>query len=104
MKENSPDGDPLQNPFTEPFELEITDSLDLHSFRASEVRMVVNEYLEEVRKRGFKVVRIIHGKGIGVQREIVRKLLLEKEFVDSFKNADEFSGGGAGATIVKIKA
>ena len=104
MKENSPDGDPLQNPFTEPFKLEITDSLDLHSFRASEVRMVVNEYLEEVRKRGFKVVRIIHGKGIGVQREIVRKLLLEKDFVDSFKNADEFSGGGAGATIVKIKA
>jgi dsDNA-specific endonuclease/ATPase MutS2 len=88
----------------EPFEVEITDTLDLHSFRPEEVRAVVEEYLKEVRKRGFAVVRIIHGKGIGVQREMVRRILSEKDFVRSFSNADEFSGGGSGATVVKFTA
>lgn len=87
----------------EPFQVEITDTLDLHSFHPAEVRAVVNAYLDEVRKLRFGVVRIIHGKGIGVQREIVRKLLAEKDFVRSFKNADELSGGGSGATVVKLK-
>ena len=86
----------------EPVEIEITDSIDLHSFRPEEVKAVVVAYLEEARKRGFKVVRIIHGKGIGVQREIVRKVLADTEFVRSFKNADELSGGGSGATIAKL--
>jgi dsDNA-specific endonuclease/ATPase MutS2 len=87
----------------EPFEVEITDTLDLHSFRPEEVRAVVEEYLKEVRKLGLSVVRIIHGKGIGVQREMVRSVLAEKDFVKSFSNADEFSGGGSGATIVKFR-
>lgn len=86
----------------EPVEIEITDSIDLHSFRPEEVKAVVVAYLEEARKKGFKVVRIIHGKGIGVQREIVRKVLADTDFVRSFKNADEFSGGGSGATIAKL--
>ena len=90
-------------PFEEPFEIEITDTLDLHSFRPSEVKAVVEEYLAQVVGKGFTVVRIIHGKGIGVQREIVRSILKDKDFVRSFSNADEFSGGGAGATIVKLK-
>lgn len=92
-----------QNPFEEPFEVEITDSIDLHSFRPEEIRSVVESYMAEVRKSGFETVRIIHGKGIGVQREIVRKVLAELDFVKSFKNADEFSGGGSGATVVRIK-
>lgn len=92
-----------ENPFSEPVELEITDTLDLHSFQPREVRAVVEAYLEEVRKKGFETVRIIHGKGIGVQREIVRKLLSEKDYVKSFRNGDEFSGGGAGATVVRFK-
>ena len=91
-----------ENPFEEPFEIEITDTIDLHSFRPEEVRSVVESYLEEVREKGFETVRIIHGKGIGVQREIVRKILAEKDFVKSFKNGDEFSGGGSGATVVKL--
>jgi dsDNA-specific endonuclease/ATPase MutS2 len=95
--------DANENPFPEPVELEITDSLDLHSFQPAEVRRVTEAYLEEVRKRGFDTVRIIHGKGIGVQREIVRKLLSKTVFVESFRNGDEFSGGGAGATVVKIR-
>lgn len=90
----------LQDPFPEIVELEITDTIDLHSFKPQEVRAVVDAYLVEVRKKGFQTVRIIHGKGIGVQREIVRKLLTEKDFVKSFRNGDEFSGGGSGATVV----
>jgi dsDNA-specific endonuclease/ATPase MutS2 len=89
------------NPFPEPVEIEITDSLDLHSFAPRDIRAVVEAYLAEAHKKGFSVVRIIHGKGVGVQREIVRKTLSEMDFVESFKNAPEFSGSW-GATIVKL--
>lgn len=91
----------LFNPFPEPLELEITDSIDLHSFAPRDVKSVVENYLAEARKKGFTIVRIIHGKGIGVQREIVRKVLSETDFVKSFKTGDEFSGNW-GATIVKF--
>lgn len=93
----------LENPFPETVELEITDTIDLHSFQPREIQAVVEAYLEEVIKKGFKTVRIIHGKGIGVQREMVRKILSEKDYVVSFKNGDELSGGGSGATIVKLR-
>ena len=59
-------------------------------------------YLDEARKKGFSVVRIIHGKGIGVQREIVRGVLKETEFVKGFKSGDEF-GGGTGSTVVTFR-
>ena len=88
-----------ENPFPETVEIEITDSIDLHAFSPKEAKAVVEAYLDEARKKGFKIVRIIHGKGIGVQREMVRKLLAEKDFVKSFKSGDEFSGGW-GATVV----
>jgi dsDNA-specific endonuclease/ATPase MutS2 len=90
-----------EHPFPEPVELEITDSIDLHAFSPKDVKAVVLAYLEEARKKGFTIVRIIHGKGIGVQREMVRKILSETEFVKSFKTGDEFSGGW-GATVVKF--
>ena len=92
----------LENPFPEPFEIEITDSLDLHAFSPKDVKLVVEAYLEEAHKKGFCLVRVIHGKGVGIQREIVRKVLSETEFVKSFKNAPEFSGSW-GATIVEFK-
>ena len=91
----------LENPFSEPVEIEITDSIDLHSFQPRDVKSVVEAYLDEARKKGFRLVRIIHGKGIGVQREIVRKVLEEKDFVKKFKNADELSGNW-GATVVEF--
>lgn len=90
-----------QSPFPEIVELEITDSIDLHAFSPKDVKDVTIAYLDEARKKGFKVVRIVHGKGIGVQREIVRKVLAEADFVTSFKSGDEFSGGW-GATIVEL--
>ena len=92
----------MNSPFPEPVEIEITDSLDLHAFQPRDVRAVVEAYLEEARKKGFRIVRIIHGKGVGVQREIVRKVLSENSYVRSFKSGDEFSGGW-GATIVDLK-
>lgn len=91
----------LENPFPETVDLEITDSIDLHAFNPKDVKEVTIAYLGEARKKGFKVVRIVHGKGVGVQREIVRKVLGETDFVKSFKSGDEFSGGW-GATIVEI--
>lgn len=93
----------LFNPFPDPIELEITDSLDLHSFAPRDVKNAVQNYLLEAQKKGFKIVRIIHGKGIGVQREIVRQVLSETEFVKSFKTADEFSGSW-GATVVEFRS
>ena len=90
------------NPFPEPVEIEITDSIDLHAFRPKDVKKVVETYLAEARTKGFQYVRIIHGKGMGVQREMVRKLLSEKEFVKRFRSGDEFSGG-SGATVVEFK-
>ncbi|MFL6375443.1 MAG: Smr/MutS family protein [Pyrinomonadaceae bacterium] len=90
------------DPFDEPVEIPITDSLDLHSFSPKDIRNVVEAYLDEARKKGFKIVRIIHGKGVGVQREIVRNVLSETYFVKSFKNAPEFSGSW-GATIAELE-
>lgn len=90
-----------ENPFPEPVEIEIADSFDLHSFSPRDIRAVVEAYLTEAHKKGFATVRIIHGKGVGIQREIVRKVLSETDFVRSFKNAPEFSGSW-GATIVVL--
>jgi DNA-nicking Smr family endonuclease len=90
------------DPFPEPVEIEITDSLDLHSFSPRDIRAVVEAYLAEAHKKGFGIVRIVHGKGVGIQREIVRKVLSETDFVESFKNAPEFSGSW-GATIVRLQ-
>ena len=91
----------LENPFTEPFEIEITDTIDLHAFSPKEIKSLVENYLVEARKKGFRTVRIIHGKGIGVQREMVRKILSETDFVKSFKNAPEFSGNW-GSTVAEL--
>lgn len=85
----------------EPFEIDVTDSIDLHAFHPSEIRAVIEAYLAEAHRKGFTIVRIIHGKGIGVQREIVRKVLSETDFVVSFKSAVEFTAG-SGATIAKL--
>jgi dsDNA-specific endonuclease/ATPase MutS2 len=92
----------VTNPFPEPVEIEITDSFDLHSFSPKDVRSVVESYLSEARKMNFRAVKIIHGKGIGVQREIVRSVLEKTDFVKDFKNGAEFSGNW-GATIVSFK-
>ena len=82
-------------------EIPITDTLDLHPFRPAEVRDVAREYLLEAHARGFTQVRLIHGRGIGVQREGIRSLLSSLEFVIDFHDADA-SGGGWGSTVVLL--
>ncbi len=87
----------------EPFELPIEDTIDLHPFLPAEVRDVAREYLMAARERGFRQVRLIHGRGIGVQREIIQSLLRKLDFVEDFHDADG-SGGGWGATVVVLRA
>jgi len=65
----------------DPFEIPIEDVLDLHPFRPAEVKDVAREYLLEAHARGFRQVRLIHGRGIGVQRERMRSLLATLEHV-----------------------
>jgi len=89
------------NPFPEPVTIEITDVIDLHTIQPKDVKRVVEEYLEQVHQAGFRSVRIIHGKGIGVQREIVRSVLSETPFVDNWTDAPP-EAGGLGATIVRL--
>jgi dsDNA-specific endonuclease/ATPase MutS2 len=92
-----------ENPFPEPVEIEITDVFDLHTIPPRDVKRVVEEYLRLAREKGFKVVRIIHGKGIGVQRETVRSILARTDFVFDWTDAPP-EAGGIGATIVRLKA
>ncbi len=90
-----------EGPFSEPVDMEITDSLDLHAFRPRDVEAVVIAYLNEAHKKRIRIVRIIHGKGIGVQREIVRKILARTSFVKKFKTGDLLSGG-EGSTVAEL--
>ena len=89
------------DPFEEPIVIPITDVFDLHSVSPRDVGDAVEAYLEEANARGFKALRIIHGRGIGVQREMVRKILERTEFVADFKDAPA-EAGGWGATIVTL--
>jgi len=93
--------DDYLDPFPEPVEIEITDIFDLHTIPPREVKPVVEEYLREAHRKGFPVVRIIHGKGIGVQREIVRSILARTSFVADWTDAPP-DACGLGATIVRF--
>src|SRR5436309_10354330 len=89
-------------PFLEPVVIEITDVFDLHTIPPRQVKAVVEEYLREAHAKGLRVVRIIHGKGKGVQREIVRSVLSKTDFVLDWTDAPP-DAGGLGATIVRLK-
>ena len=91
------------NSESEPFEVPITDVFDLHPFAPRDVKAAVEAYLDEARTAGFRYVRIIHGRGIGVQRETVRKVLARTEFVEEYRDAP-MEAGGWGATIVTLKS
>lgn len=86
----------------DPVRIPITDIFDLHSIPPRDARAVVDEYLEEARRLGFKALRIIHGRGIGAQREMVRQVLASKDFVAAFSDAPA-EAGGWGATIVTLR-
>ena len=86
----------------EPVWIPVDGVLDLHTFRPNETADVVEEYLLVCLEKKISQVRVIHGKGKGVQREIVHSLLSRLDFVSSFKGAEE-TAGGWGATIVTLK-
>ena len=82
-------------------ELPITDTLDLHTFLPREVANVVRDYLDAAWEKGLRELRIVHGRGIGVQREIVRKILERDPRVRAFHDAPP-EAGGWGATLVSL--
>jgi dsDNA-specific endonuclease/ATPase MutS2 len=86
----------------EPIRIPITDVFDLHSVPLRDVRPIVEEYLAEAHRLGFKALRIIHGRGIGVQRELVRSVLAQTPYVASYSDAP-LEAGGWGATIVTLR-
>lgn len=93
--EPSPDGD-------EPIVLPIEDSIDLHPFPPADIPAVVSDYLDAAHDRGLREVRLIHGRGIGVQRERVRSLLSRHPLVHSYHDAPPESGGW-GATVAQLE-
>jgi DNA-nicking Smr family endonuclease len=91
-----------ESPFIEPVVLPVEDFIDLHPFAPKDIPSVVEEYLEQCRQAGLKELRIIHGRGTGVQRNIVRSILQIHPLVLSFQDAPS-EAGGWGATVVILK-
>ena len=89
------------SPFPDPVVLPLEDVLDLHPFAPNEIRSVVEEYLSQCREAGFSSVRLIHGKGKGIQRESIRALLARLPFVKIFHDAPP-GAGGWGATLIEL--
>jgi dsDNA-specific endonuclease/ATPase MutS2 len=92
---------PDEDPFDEPIVMEIRDVIDLHAIPPKQVKAVVEEYLLEARARRFPYVRIIHGKGIGAQRAMIRKILDRTSFITRYYDAPP-EAGGLGATIAEL--
>jgi dsDNA-specific endonuclease/ATPase MutS2 len=94
-----PDDD---SPFPDPVTIAIREWIDLHYFRPAEIGQVVEAYLEAAVAAGFRQVRLIHGRGRGVQRGRVQRLLVRSPHVERFADApgDE---GGWGATIAWLR-
>jgi dsDNA-specific endonuclease/ATPase MutS2 len=82
-----------------PVVVPLTDELDLHAFAPREVAEIVRDWLADCAEAGFASVRIVHGKGIGQQREIVRKVLESHPEVASFRQ----DAGNWGATVVELR-
>ena len=82
--------------------LPIEDSLDLHAFAPRDIPDLVREYIAECVQRGFREVRVIHGRGTGTQRTIVRSVLGSHPLVEAFADAPP-DRGGWGATVVRLR-
>ena len=84
-----------------PVEYPIDGTLDLHLFAPKDTKEVVLEYIRVCLEKDILAIRIVHGKGIGVKREIVHKILQEHPNVAAFRH-EGGSGGGWGATVVDL--
>ena len=96
------DGDPPEPDPEVPHVLPVEDAIDLHTFAPRDVPGVVRDYLDAAWAAGFREVRLIHGKGIGVQRERVREVLAAHAAVAAFADAPA-ERGHWGATLVQLK-
>ena len=85
-----------------PIELEITDVLDLHSFPPREIKDVTRDWLDAAYEKGLRELRIIHGRGVGTQRRIVRSVLEKDPRVIDYEDAPA-EAGGWGATLVRMR-
>ncbi|HEX4133935.1 MAG TPA: Smr/MutS family protein [Bryobacteraceae bacterium] len=94
--------DPFVDDAGAPIRIPITDVFDLHTVAPRDVKFVVEEYLAEAHRLGLKALRIIHGRGIGVQREVVRAVLSRTSYVADFRDAP-LEAGGRGATVVTLR-
>jgi hypothetical protein len=83
-------------------EVPIEPFIDLHTFAPDETEDVLEAYIEAAREKGYKRVRIIHGKGVGVQRQIVQSYLKRHYAVKRFHTARPIEGG-QGATIAYLE-
>ncbi len=86
----------------EPVKIPIEDVLDLHTFHPRDVPDLLEDYFCECIKAGIYSVRIIHGKGKGIQKRQVQRILQKNPRVKSFKDAPP-EAGGWGATLVELK-
>jgi len=86
-----------------PVPIPIEDALDLHAFAPRDIPNVVADYLEECLRLGLREVRLIHGRGTGTQRAVVRALLARHPAVEAFDDAPP-ERGGWGATLVRLCA
>lgn len=84
----------------EPVRVPIEDAIDLHWFPPAEILSVVEEYLFEAQRAGFEVVRVIHGRGKGLQRAAVQRLLAEHAAVEGYWDDTR---SHLGATMVRLK-
>lgn len=91
------DGEAADEGSDEPVRMQIEESIDLHHFTPRDIPSVVTEYLREAQLAGFREVRIIHGKGKGVQRRRVQVLLQSHPEVESFRS------DGLGSTLVWLR-
>jgi dsDNA-specific endonuclease/ATPase MutS2 len=85
----------------EPIRIPISDVLDLHTIAPHDVKAATEAYLDEAHRLGLTALRIIHGRGIGVQRETVRSVLQRTPYVVDFRDAPA-EAGGWGATLVTL--
>jgi dsDNA-specific endonuclease/ATPase MutS2 len=83
---------------TEPVEMPIEDAIDLHTFQPREVASLVEEYIHQALLKGYAEVRIIHGRGVGVQRRIIHSILKKHPRVLSYRDAADL-----GSTLVTLK-
>ena len=84
----------------EPHRIPIEDALDLHAFTPRDIPSVVEEYVNAAHAAGLREVRLIHGRGKGIQRAIVQRVLERHTLVEEFWDAGE---SHLGATVARLR-